>query len=175
MPRRSTFDKDRARALYAENKTDVEIADVIGATASAVKNWRRREGLYTQRRDSGGTRPEVTVDIPEGLQPAVRKDSLDGFEPVQIKPPEPLEPPAELPAAPDPEPPKMPMPEEPPTTAKQDAEDPVTVEIIYRGCHVCVDADRLEQISVAGKILAGISAVFDAVSNSDTNKTPTNK
>lgn len=158
MPRRSTLDKDRVRALYAEGKTDVEIADMIGATASAVKTWRRREGLYTPRPNSDGTRPEVTVDIPEGLQPAAKRGVLDEFTPV------PPEPPAQdrVPeAAPPTE--KEPTPDESPAPSEKTAEDPLTVDVRFRGCFIHLDAASLEQVAAAGKLLAGFSVVLENV------------
>lgn len=172
MPRRSTFDKDRALALHADGKTDLEIADMIGANLSTVRSWRVRAGLSPNRPIAGGTRPEVTVEIPEGLKPAARREPLEGFEPVPVETPVPPEPAAEPSPAPEPvpepKPPKTPEPD--PVPAKQDAEDPVTVEIFFRGCSIRVDAARPAQIAAAGKLLAGVSAVLEAVSISDTNK-----
>lgn len=167
MPRRSTFDKDRARALYAEGKTDVEIADMIGATAAAVKTWRRREGLYTPRPNSDGTRPEVTVEIPEGLQPAAKRGVQDGFTPVPLAPPTQDRVPEAAPPAD-----QEPTPDESPAPSEKVAEEPLTVEIRFRGCFIHLDAASLEQVAAAGKLLAGVSAVLEVVPIPGTGDTP---
>lgn len=178
MPRRSTFDKDRARALYAEGKTDVEIADMIGATASAVKAWRRREGLYTPRPNSDGTRPEVTVEIPEGLQPAAKRGVLDGFTPVPLAPPTqdrvPEAPPPAQDRVPEAAPPAdQELPQgETPAPFEKTTEDPLTVDIRFRGCFIHLDAASLEQVAAAGKLLAGFSVVLENVPIPGTGDTP---
>lgn len=168
MPRRSTFDKERARELYYEGKKDIEIADMVGATESAIKSWRRRENLWPKRDPNpGGTRPEVTVEIPEGLEPAVKKGPLDGFTPV------PLDPPAQDPV-PEAAPPadQEPAPDESPAPSEKAAEDPLTVEFRFRGCFIHLDAASLEQVAAAGKLLAGFSVVLENVPILGTGDTP---
>lgn len=44
------FDLDRARALFAEGKSDLEIAEMLGCSVSQFAVWRRKNGL---RRDTG--------------------------------------------------------------------------------------------------------------------------
>lgn len=44
------FDLDRARALFAEGKSDLEIADMLGCSEYQFARWRRKNGL---RRDIG--------------------------------------------------------------------------------------------------------------------------
>ncbi len=156
MPRPMTFDKERARALCDEGKTDVEIADMVGATVAAVKSWRRREGLYSPRHTSGGTRPEVTVEVPEGLKPAAREGQ--GPSPTG----EVEQPVTDVGAGSKPARCGQAAQEEP--DREQDGrgtDDPVKVEISYRGCIIRVDATAPDQLAEAGKVLAGISVVLE--------------
>ena len=44
------FDMDRARALFAEGKSDLDIAEMLGCSVSQFAVWRRKNGL---RRDTG--------------------------------------------------------------------------------------------------------------------------
>ena len=44
------FDLDRARALFAEGKSDLEIAEMLGCSEYQFARWRRKNGL---RRDTG--------------------------------------------------------------------------------------------------------------------------
>lgn len=44
------FDLDRARALFAEGKSDLEIAEMLGCSVSQFAVWRRKNGLL---RDTG--------------------------------------------------------------------------------------------------------------------------
>ena len=44
------FDLDRARALFAEGKSDLEIAEMLGCSVTQFAVWRRKNGL---RRDTG--------------------------------------------------------------------------------------------------------------------------
>ena len=44
------FDMDRARALFAEGKSDLEIAEMLGCSEYQFARWRRKNGL---RRDTG--------------------------------------------------------------------------------------------------------------------------
>ena len=44
------FDMDRARALFAEGKSDLEIAEMLGCSVTQFAVWRRKNGL---RRDTG--------------------------------------------------------------------------------------------------------------------------
>ena len=46
------FDLDRARALFAEGKSDLEIAEMLGCSRSQFAVWRRKNGLL---RDTGAT------------------------------------------------------------------------------------------------------------------------
>lgn len=48
--KRRTWDENRARQLYEEGKSDVDIADMVGATASAIAAWRRLNRLTSQTR-----------------------------------------------------------------------------------------------------------------------------
>ena len=44
------FDMDRASALFAEGKSDLEIAEMLGCSEYQFARWRRKNGL---RRDTG--------------------------------------------------------------------------------------------------------------------------
>ena len=44
------FDLDRARALFADGKSDLEIAEMLGCSEYQFARWRRKNGL---RRDTG--------------------------------------------------------------------------------------------------------------------------
>ena len=50
------FDMDRASALFAEGKSDLEIAEMLGISVYAFATWRRRNGM---RRPKGGERWEM--------------------------------------------------------------------------------------------------------------------
>ena len=45
------FDENRARALFAEGKTDLEIAEMLGVSVYAFATWRRKNGM---KRPTGG-------------------------------------------------------------------------------------------------------------------------
>ena len=48
------FDENRARALFAEGKTDLEIAEMLGISVYAFATWRRKNGM---KRPMGGAAP----------------------------------------------------------------------------------------------------------------------
>ena len=50
------FDLDRARALCAEGKSDLEIAEMLGISVYAFATWRRKNGM---KRPKGGERLEM--------------------------------------------------------------------------------------------------------------------
>lgn len=50
------FDENRARALFAEGKTDLEIAEMLGISVYAFATWRRKNGM---KRPKGGERLEM--------------------------------------------------------------------------------------------------------------------
>lgn len=50
------FDLDRARALFAEGKSDLEIAEMLGVSVYAFATWRRKNGM---KRPKGGERWEM--------------------------------------------------------------------------------------------------------------------
>ena len=50
------FDLDRARALFAEGKSDLEIAEMLGISVYAFATWRRKNGM---KRPKGGERWEM--------------------------------------------------------------------------------------------------------------------
>lgn len=47
------FDENRARALFAEGKSDLEIAEMLGISVYAFATWRRKNGM---KRPKGGER-----------------------------------------------------------------------------------------------------------------------
>ena len=50
------FNEDRARELFAEGKTDLEIAEMLGVSVYAFATWRRKNGM---KRPKGGERLEM--------------------------------------------------------------------------------------------------------------------
>ena len=48
------FDEDRARALFEEGKSDLDIADMLGISVSTFAAWRRKNGM---KRPMGGAAP----------------------------------------------------------------------------------------------------------------------
>ena len=48
------FDEDRARALFAEGKSDRDIAEMLGISVSTFAAWRRKNGM---KRPMGGAAP----------------------------------------------------------------------------------------------------------------------
>ena len=50
------FDENRARALFAEGKSDLEIAEMLGISVYAFATWRRKNGM---KRPKGGERLEM--------------------------------------------------------------------------------------------------------------------
>lgn len=75
------FNENRARALFAEGKSDLEIAEMLGISVYAFATWRRKNGM---KRPKGGKRwemqkppkskvckaqpptpPEVEIPVPE--------------------------------------------------------------------------------------------------------------
>ena len=50
------FNEDRARALFAEGKSDLDIAEMLGISVSTFATWRRKNGM---KRPKGGERWEM--------------------------------------------------------------------------------------------------------------------
>ena len=50
------FNEDRARALFAEGKSDLDIAEMLGISVYAFATWRRKNGM---KRPKGGERLEM--------------------------------------------------------------------------------------------------------------------
>ena len=48
------FDENRARALFAEGKSDLDIAEMLGISVSTFAAWRRKNGM---KRPMGGAAP----------------------------------------------------------------------------------------------------------------------
>lgn len=68
-----TWDETRARALLAEGKTDLEVAEMVGTTLSTLRAWKSRNGLTQKRgakpkdetaKPTAATRP-VSSNLPE--------------------------------------------------------------------------------------------------------------
>ena len=49
--KQKTWDETRARALLAEGKSDLEVAEMVGATVGALRSWKSKNGL-TQKRSA---------------------------------------------------------------------------------------------------------------------------
>ena len=71
------FDPDRARSLFAEGKSDLKIAEMLGCSVTQFSVWRRKNGL---RRDTGGA-----------AHKAPRKARMPQRSACQSKPPMPPE------------------------------------------------------------------------------------
>ena len=71
------FDLDRARALFAEGKSDLDIAEMLGCSVTQFAVWRRKNGL---RRDTGAA-----------AHKAPRKARMPQRSACQSKPPMPPE------------------------------------------------------------------------------------
>ena len=50
------FNEDRARALFADGKSDLDIAEMLGISVSTFATWRRKNGM---KRPKGGERWEM--------------------------------------------------------------------------------------------------------------------
>ena len=50
------FNEDRARALFADGKSDLDIAEMLGISVSTFATWRRKNGM---KRPKGGERLEM--------------------------------------------------------------------------------------------------------------------
>lgn len=81
--KRRTWDENRARQLYEEGKSDVDIADMVGATAGAIAAWRSRNRLTSQNSSGRISSAPAPLDAPT---PEPVKDSL---APITVPPPEP--------------------------------------------------------------------------------------
>lgn len=81
--KRRTWDENRARQLYEEGKSDVDIADMVGATAGAIAAWRSRNRLTSQNSPGRRSSASAPLDAPT---PEPVKDSLD---PITVPRPEP--------------------------------------------------------------------------------------
>lgn len=81
--KRRTWDENRARQLYEEGKSDVDIADMVGATASAIAAWRRQNRLTSQNPPRCRSSAPAPIDAPT---PTPAKAPL---APIAAPPPEP--------------------------------------------------------------------------------------
>ena len=81
--KRRTWDENRARQLYEEGKSDVDIADMVGATAGAIAAWRSRNRLTSQNSPGRRSSAPAPLDAPT---PEPVKDSL---APITVPRPEP--------------------------------------------------------------------------------------
>lgn len=64
--KKAAWDQTRARELLAEGKTDLEIADMVGASLGAVRSWRIRAGLPCNPAKKG---PIAARKKPEAQEP----------------------------------------------------------------------------------------------------------
>lgn len=76
VPVKSDWDRERARQLLEEGKTDLEAADAVDCTLTAFRSWKYRAGLAKAKRegtppagkDTPAEAPEVKkVRIPVGI------------------------------------------------------------------------------------------------------------
>ena len=73
--RKLTFSEDRALALLAEGKTDLQIAEMVGVSKAAIQGWRARAGLPCNREPR---RPSAPKKPAPGPAPAVPDTPVPG-------------------------------------------------------------------------------------------------
>ena len=55
MGPRYQWDKERARALLAEGKSDLATAEAVGCSVATLRSWKAREGLTKKRGEPSNT------------------------------------------------------------------------------------------------------------------------
>ncbi len=71
------FDEEKALELYHQGLTDREIGDKLFVSSASICGWRHRRNLPVNFSPMyRGKRPEVTVEVPEGLK-TVREREKD--------------------------------------------------------------------------------------------------
>ena len=89
-PRGVSFDEEKALELYNQGLTDREIGEKLFVSSSSICGWRHRRGLPANYSPMyRGKRPEVTVEVPEGLKTVKEREEGEptNAEPAQeIKP-----------------------------------------------------------------------------------------
>lgn len=80
MPRRSTFDKSRARELLAAGWSVADVATELGATVAAIRQWRRRAGIPVERTPRSEADPADTPQAPA----EAKAGPLEGFLPLPL-------------------------------------------------------------------------------------------
>lgn len=63
------FDENRARALFAEGKSDLDIAEMLGISVYAFAEWRRKSGLKRPKGGALQNRTKRTNPAPCRAQP----------------------------------------------------------------------------------------------------------
>ena len=65
-----SFDEAIAKELYSRGMSDKEIAAELGVRSQIISQWRYRRGMARNEPPvQSGTRPEVTVEVPEDAVP----------------------------------------------------------------------------------------------------------
>ena len=59
--RNRNWDREKAAALYAEGKSDAEIAEAVGVMPSTIASWRRKQKLSTHAAAAAPTADESPV------------------------------------------------------------------------------------------------------------------
>lgn len=60
-----TWDEAQARQLFAEGKSDMEVAEMVGTSRAAVRAWKRRNGLTKPRppkTETASSEPKPSTD-----------------------------------------------------------------------------------------------------------------
>ena len=74
-----SWDEARAKRLYDEGKSDLDIADMVGASEGAIIAWRRRNRLHSNVNPRGSNNPKeesvVTDSVP--VEPPVVDDATE--------------------------------------------------------------------------------------------------
>ena len=88
MGKQRTWDEARARALYDEGRTDLEIAEMVGASCNAIGAWRHKNALSKNggARAAGLAASERADGLPAPApeQPTAREKSATSEEPMKI-------------------------------------------------------------------------------------------
>ena len=75
------FDEDRARALFAEGKSDLDCAEMLGISVYKFAEWRRRNGMKRPMGGAAQPKPKKTKRAPWKTKPPM---------PQEVETPEPV-------------------------------------------------------------------------------------
>lgn len=76
MPARADWDRERARRMLEEGKTDLEVADAVGCPLTTLRSWKHRAGLTKVKQGDGET-PLAKAAPAEGLATKKEQTSVN--------------------------------------------------------------------------------------------------